>query len=111
MQWLDNLNNYKEVNHKDGNISNNHLENLEWITHTDNLKQRPKFTRRKFKFIDELQPSAKQFEEYKNIKYDKYYFDYDAEKLIIKTKNYLIRHKIDNNKLRVMRKHTGKNKS
>ena len=87
MQWLDNPNNYKEVNHKDGNRSNNHLENLEWITHSDNLKQRPKFTRRKYEFIDELPPSAEPLEEYKNIKYDKYYFDYDAEKLIIKTKN------------------------
>ena len=87
LQWIDNPNNYKEVNHKDGDRSNNHLENLEWITHSDNLKQRPKYTRRKYEFIDELPPSAEPLTEYKNIKYDRYYFDFDAEKLIIKTKN------------------------
>ena len=58
MQWLENPNNYKEVNHKDGDRSNNHLENLEWISHSENLKQRPKFTRRNYEFIDELPETA-----------------------------------------------------
>lgn len=87
MQWLENPNNYKEVNHKDGNRSNNQLENLEWISHSENLKQRPKFTRRNYEFIDELPETAVPLGKYKDVEYDRYYFDYDSEKLIIKSKN------------------------
>lgn len=36
--FLPNENNDPYVNHKDGNPSNNNLENLEWISHGDNIK-------------------------------------------------------------------------
>ena len=38
--FLDNPENKREVNHKDGNKENNSLENLEWITSSDNQKHR-----------------------------------------------------------------------
>lgn len=36
--FLDNPNNYREVNHKDGNKQNNNIDNLEWIQHSENIK-------------------------------------------------------------------------
>lgn len=36
--FLPNKNNEPYVNHKDGNPSNNNLENLEWISNSDNIK-------------------------------------------------------------------------
>ena len=36
--FLPNPNNNPEVNHKDGNPLNNHVSNLEWVTHSANLK-------------------------------------------------------------------------
>jgi len=36
--FLDNSNNYKEVNHKDGNPNNNYIDNLEWCSKNQNVK-------------------------------------------------------------------------
>lgn len=38
MTFLDNPNNLPQINHIDGNKSNNHISNLEWCTASQNLK-------------------------------------------------------------------------
>lgn len=38
MSFLENPLNLKEVNHKDADKSNNHFSNLEWCTHTHNIR-------------------------------------------------------------------------
>lgn len=45
MTYLDNPNNLPEVNHKDFNRCNNCLENLEWISHNNNIEYSKKSNR------------------------------------------------------------------
>ena len=74
--FIDNINNYSDINHKDGNTHNNNLNNLEWCTRSDNIKHSYKALKRK--------ASVKGFIEY-NEKQKRKINQYDLNGNFIKT--------------------------
>ena len=86
-QWIPNPNNYNEVHHINDDRDDNRIDNLEWISHSENLRRRAPYTRRPFEFIDSLPSTAVPIEEYKGFKYDRYWFDPVSQQLIMLTKN------------------------
>ena len=58
LTFIPNPNNYKEINHKDENTRNNHVDNLEWCTHTYNIN----YGTRKAKVKEKLSIKINQYD-------------------------------------------------
>lgn len=72
--FIPNPNNLPEVNHKDCNRNNNHVDNLEWSTHKENVAYSTKLGHYK-------KPIGKDNWNYAGTKLKKYYEDHPDEKI------------------------------
>ena len=86
MQWVFNVDEKVEVDHIDHDKTNNRIENLRWVTRSENLQNRAEFTRQVNEYVDELPETAVELETYNGNTYDRYWFDYSSERLIVLTR-------------------------
>ena len=77
----------REVDHIDRDKSNNRIENLRWVNSSENAKNRGKYKLQKNDYLDELPDTAVELEHYNGFEFDRYWFDYDSERLIMRTRN------------------------
>ena len=65
-----------DVNHINGNRIDNRIENLEIITHAENLAIRRRFSKQRSQYVDEIESDdIVQLRNYNNHTFTKYYFD------------------------------------
>ena len=74
-QWLPNPLNFSDVDHKNNLKLDNRIENLEWVSHSENQKRRATYKRRKYEYIEELPKELIMFvNRYNNKTYNNYYY-------------------------------------
>ena len=74
-----------EIDHIDRDKRNNRIENLRWCDRSENTKNRDKYKQQRNEYLDDLPETAVEVEEYNGFEFDKYYFDYENNRLIMRT--------------------------
>ena len=84
----DDIENKLEVDHIDRDKTNNHINNLRWVSRSDNNRNRASYTRQKILHVDKLPDDWVPFELYSGIEFegysyspseDKFYYDNGAK--------------------------------
>ena len=79
-----------QVDHINRIKSDNRLENLRWVTSSENIMNSNRPTtrnRQKSEYLDELPPDAELIEEYNDYEFDRYFYDLWEERIVMETKS------------------------
>lgn len=80
-QWIHNPYNLPQVDHIDHDKTNNRIENLRWVSSSDNNRNRQKANKVEYIFSNELPNTAEPLTEYGKYKFDNLFVDYANKKL------------------------------
>ena len=96
LQWIENddPNIKTQVDHISRDKLDNRIENLRWVSPSENGKNKDKVIKRKNEYLDELPEHAIQVCDYDDIILDRYYFDLNSDQLLLETKTKIVRYKI-----------------
>jgi hypothetical protein len=71
-----------QVDHIDRNKSNNHIDNLRWISPSENTKNKNKYKCQVAEYLDELPEDVIEISDYEGIELKDYYYDAENERII-----------------------------
>ena len=74
-----------EVDHIDRDKANNSLDNLRWVSRSENLSNRCKFKRQKREYIDHAPNDITEIRTFNDVEYDenKYFFCYENDRVVL----------------------------
>jgi hypothetical protein len=87
IQLIPNPNNLPYVDHEDGDTKNFHLENLHWVTPSDNMKNRHTYKGIPYEFIEELPNETIEVNQYKNHKISNLFYNKQSRRFYLKITN------------------------
>ena len=67
------------IDHRDHHRTNNHIDNLRWVTHQDNMKNTGTYKGKQFNFLDELPQTAESLDSYSGHDLNGVYIDYEQQ--------------------------------
>lgn len=81
--------NKTEIDHINSNKLDNNISNLQWITHSENLRKRRTFKKQPSEYLPNDTNLLKyaRIVEYNGEKFDRYYNDVEGKRLLFSTKN------------------------
>lgn len=82
-QFISNPNNLPEIDHINHNKSDNRIENLRWVSKSDNQKNKTGYNDYQYVFLDELPETAETLDAYNGHEFDGLFVDYENQKLYL----------------------------
>ena len=76
-----------QIDHINHNRTDNRIENLRWVSVSENNKNKTSINGHQYTFVDELPDTAEPFEFYNNHEFDDLWIDYGTQKLYVRTVN------------------------
>lgn len=74
-QFIPNPNNLPEIDHINHNRADNHIENLRWISRSENCKNYSSSHGKEFIYIDKIDDNAIEIKDYGKYQFEFYYYD------------------------------------
>ena len=78
IQWLPNPDNLPFIDHKNRNTSDYHIENLRWVTNSENFRNRKGNNGVMYEYVDDIPDESIEVTEYNNHKFEYLWF-YDND--------------------------------
>ena len=80
MQFIPNPNNLPYVDHINRIRTDNRIENLRWISQSDNCKNKTSHLNREYNYVDKISDNSFEITDYGNHHLENYWYDVDGDK-------------------------------
>ena len=88
--FIPNPDNLPQVDHIDRNPVNNSIENLRWVSNSDNLRNRGRYTQQRREYLHDPPNDITEITTFNDVEYgeNKYFFCFENDKVVLRINNH-----------------------